>query len=72
MRTFLQIILVLVVLASIVNGFGSGNIVAASVSILTIAVVTCTMTIKYVIEDNTEYLATAIRKVKEALNNENA
>ena len=72
MKTFLQIVLVLVVLASIVNGFGSGNIVASSVSILTIAVVTCTMTIKYVIEDNTEYLATAIRKVKEALNNENA
>lgn len=67
MKTVLAIILGLVFIVSIINALMSGNNIVSAISLLTIAVIICTMSIKFAINDEAEYIATAIRKVKEAV-----
>lgn len=42
----------------------SSNIIASSVSLLTITIIVCTMALKYSIEDNSELIDATIKKIK--------
>lgn len=64
MRTFLAIVLGLIFLISLSNVFMSSNIIASSVSLLTITIIVCTMALKYSIEDNSELIDATIKKIK--------
>lgn len=72
MKTVLAIILGLIFVISIINALMSGNSMVSAISLLTIALIICTMAIKFAINDEAEYIVTAIRKVKEAVSDKDA